>query len=149
MYFNYVAFLLAGDVHGNTVPKNKTINIQYSNILYSISCQLADYQHTNVYWIKISKEINGSYWDIVDVHRNGETNITKWFPGTDLPSRSSNVGSDLNNAKLVLNLHSNSIKESDNGVYKCKINTMNGVYSDTLEVDWRGMHFKHINHLIT
>ncbi|XP_063406411.1 uncharacterized protein LOC134690369 isoform X2 [Mytilus trossulus] len=73
-----------------------------------------------------------------NVHRIGENNDTKWFPGTDIPSRSSNYGSDLNNAKLVLNLHSNAIKESDNGVYKCKINTMNGVYSDTLEVDWRG-----------
>lgn len=138
--FNYVAFLsAAADVHAKPGSENKTVKIQFSNIFNSISCQLADYEHHIVYRIKFSKDKNGSYCDIVDVHKKGEENVTKWFSGTDIPSRSSNNGSDLKTAKLVLNLYSNTIQDSDNGIYKCEIETLKGVYSDTLEVDWRGM----------
>ncbi|CAC5406135.1 unnamed protein product [Mytilus coruscus] len=122
----------------STGSENKTVNIQFSNINHSLSCQLADFEHNEVYWIKLSKEVNGSYCDIVDVHKHGENSQTKWFTCTDLKSRSNNVGSSLVIAKLVLNFNSTRIQLNDNGRYKCEINTMKGVYKDTMEIDWRG-----------
>ncbi|XP_076083360.1 uncharacterized protein LOC143054289 [Mytilus galloprovincialis] len=137
VYTFFTTCTTEANVQVKTRSGNRAVNIQFSNTFNSISCQLADYKNNIVYLIKFSKEINGSYLDIVDVHKKGEKNCTKWFPDTDLPSRSSNVGSDLNTAKLVLNLHSSTIKESDNGVYKCEFDTVKGSYSDTLTVDWR------------
>lgn len=71
-----------------------------------------------IYWIKLLKYINDSFYDIVHIRRIGQKIVIHWFSCTDAELRFSIDGSNLNEAKLEFKMNSSDIRVSDTGTYE-------------------------------
>lgn len=91
-----------------------------------------------IYWIKLLKYINDSFYDIVHIRRIGQTIVIHWFNCTDAELRFSIDGSNLNEAKLEFKLNSSDIRVSDTGTYKYEVHSEN-TYWNTTTVDFAGI----------
>lgn len=91
-----------------------------------------------IYWIKLLKYINDSFYDIVHIRRIGPKIVIHWFNCTDAELRFSIDGSNLNEAKLEFKLNSSDIRVSDTGTYKYEVHSGN-TYWNTTTVDFAGI----------
>lgn len=131
----------------DTGVKSPDIDVQFLNEDCSVTCQVDINKSKTIYWIKLLQQINHSFYDIVHIVRSGQNNVTNWFNCTDLESRSSVNASNMELGTLVLNLNISGIRDRDNGIYKCEVNSE--TYSiegenhwNKKRVDWTGMFTK-------
>ena len=105
-------------------------------------CHIDKVKVKTTYVIKLSKQINGSFYDVPHIRRFRQSYKPHWFPCTDLRNRSSHVGSNLD--RMVFKISTNKIVDSDSAIYKCAIEcdceSYKGIYWNTAHIEWTGMH---------
>ncbi|XP_063406084.1 uncharacterized protein LOC134690042 [Mytilus trossulus] len=128
------------DAQSDKGVKNEEVQLTFSKNKCSISCHIDKDLAKTIYFMKLLKQTNGSFYDVLQSRRIGETNKTKLFNCTDMQSRSSHKGSDLDEATMVFELDSDHLKDTDNSLYKCEIDSESytGIQWNTANIDWTG-----------
>ncbi|VDI18514.1 Hypothetical predicted protein, partial [Mytilus galloprovincialis] len=125
--------------HGDTGVQSPEVDIQFTESTCSISCKMNISKSKTIYWIKLLKYINDSFYDIVHIRRIGQKIVVHWFNCTDAELRFSIDGSNLHEAKLEFKLNSSDIRVSDTGTYKYEVHSGN-TYWNTTTVDFAGCY---------
>ncbi|CAC5391292.1 unnamed protein product [Mytilus coruscus] len=118
---------------------SRDVSIQFLKHKCAIFCEVVNAQ--TIYWIKLLKEFNSTFYNVLNIHRNGEKNTTKWSYRRDMKSSYTDDGSDIYKGKLVLKLNSSDVHYFDKGIYKCEVTMENitssvGLYWNTTKVNW-------------
>ncbi|XP_071141606.1 uncharacterized protein [Mytilus edulis] len=111
------------DAQSDKGIKNEVVEITFSKNKCSISCHIDKDKAKTIYFMKLLKQTNGSFYDVLHSRRNGESFKTTLFNCTDMQSRSSHKGPDLDEATMVFELDSNHLLDTDNSLYKCEIDS--------------------------
>lgn len=95
--------------------------------------------------MKLLKQTNDIFYDVLHIYRIGERNKTILFNCTDVQSRSSHTESDIDEAIMVFKLDSDYLLDTDNSVYKCEIDSESytGTQWNTANIDWTGCVDEH------
>ncbi|CAC5409959.1 unnamed protein product [Mytilus coruscus] len=117
--------------------QRQDVEIQFSKSNCSVSCKMNMSQSKTIYWIKLLKQINDSFYDIVHNRLNGQKNVINWFNCTDAESRFSVNGSNLDEPRLVFRLYTYDVRDSDSGTYKCVVNSGN-IYWNKATIEFAG-----------
>ncbi|CAC5391289.1 unnamed protein product [Mytilus coruscus] len=115
--------------------QRQDVEIQFSKRNCSVSCKLNMPQSKTIYWIKLQKEINGSFYDIVHKRLRDQIYVIHWFYCTDTKSRFSVNESNLDEPRL--RLFSNDVRDSDSGTYKCVVNS-GDIYWNKMTIKFGG-----------
>ncbi|CAG2198282.1 unnamed protein product [Mytilus edulis] len=139
------------DAQSDKGIKNEVVEITFSKNKCSISCHIDKDKAKTIYFMKLLKQTNGLFYDVLHSRRIGESFKTTLFNCTDMQSRSSHKGPDLDEATLVFELDSNHLLDTDNSLYKCEIDSESytGIQWNTANIDWAGCVDKHDTNFAT